>query len=97
MAPADFAFAASPRPLFPGAAWRGASAPALSPTLWSWRFRRRCEFALAAVKTRLDAAETALGEAEAAASVFDGALLAVEGREARLISGEDALESLNRA
>ena len=87
MAAADFAVAAS----------AGAIALALSTTLWSWRFRKRCELAVAALKARLDAAETALGEAEAAASAFDGALLAVEGREARLISGEDGLQALARA
>ena len=87
MASADFAVAAS----------AGAIALALSTTLWSWRFRKRCELAVAALKARLDAAETALGEAEAAASAFDGALLAIEGREARLISGEDGLQALARA
>ena len=87
MAAADFAVAAS----------AGAIALALSTTLWSWRFRKRCELAVAALKARLDAAETALGEADAAASAFDGALLAVEGREARLISGEDGLQALARA
>jgi hypothetical protein len=87
MAAADFAVAAS----------AGAIALALSTTLWSWRFRRRCEFAMAGMKARMDASETALAEVEAAASAFDGALLAVEGREARLISGEEGLESLNRA
>jgi hypothetical protein len=87
MAAADFAVAAS----------AGAIALALSTTLWSWRFRNRYELTLAALKARLDAAETALGEAEAAASAFDGALLAVDGREARLISGEDGLQALARA
>lgn len=87
MAAADFAVAAS----------AGAIALALSTTLWSGRFRKRCELALAALKARLDAAETALGEAEAAASAFDGALLAVEDREARLISGEEGLQALTRA
>jgi signal transduction histidine kinase len=84
---ASFAFAAS----------AGAIALALSTTIWSWRFRRRSELAVLALQDRLIAAETAAAEAEAAASVFDGVLLAVEGREARLISGEDALAGLARA
>jgi nitrogen-specific signal transduction histidine kinase len=84
MAAADFAFAAS----------AGAIALALSTTLWSWRFRRRCEAAVSGLHARLVAAEIAAGEAEAAASVFDGVLVAVDGREARLIVGEDALPAL---
>lgn len=84
MAATDFAIAAS----------AGAVALALSTTLWTWRFRKTSERNLGALKARLDAAETALAEAEAASSAFDGVLLAVDGREARMISGEDGLRAL---
>jgi signal transduction histidine kinase len=87
MAAADFAVAAS----------AGAIALAFSTTIWSWRFRRRADSAVAALKAQLDAAERTLGEAEAAASAFDGVLLAVEGREARVASGEDGLAALGLA
>lgn len=87
MAAADFAVAAS----------AGAIALALSTTLWSWRFRRRSELAVAALQTRLVQAEAIAGEAEAAATVFDGVLVAVEGREVRVVAGDDALPGLAQA
>jgi signal transduction histidine kinase len=81
MAAADFAFAAS----------AGAIALALSTTLWAWRARRRADARTAELSGRVEQLKDALHEAETATIAFEGALIAVEGEEARLVWGDDAL------
>ncbi|MBC6981551.1 PAS domain-containing sensor histidine kinase [Caulobacter sp. 17J80-11] len=83
MAASDIAFAAA----------AGATALALSTTLWTWRFRRRAEARAGDLEARLAAVQAALSEAEAATAAFEGALVAVEGEEARLVWGDEALET----
>jgi signal transduction histidine kinase len=87
MAAQDFAFAAS----------AGAIALALSTTLWAWRLRRRAEAASAEQDARLETLKAALAEAETATVAFEGALIAVEGSEARLVWGDEALFACSRA
>jgi signal transduction histidine kinase len=83
MAAADFAFAAS----------AGAIALALSTTLWAWRFRKRADTATAEQQAKIEQLRGALAEAETATVAFEGALIAVEGEEARLVWGDDALNA----
>ena len=87
MAAADFAFAAS----------AGAIALALSTTLWAWRFRKRAEVETNDLHGRIEHLKTALHEAETATIAFEGALIAVEGEEARLVWGDEALKDCAEA
>jgi signal transduction histidine kinase len=87
MAASDFAFAAS----------AGAIALALSATLWAWRFRKRSETHAGQLQGRIDQLTAALHEAETATIAFEGALIAVEGEEARLVWGDDALVACAQA
>ena len=87
MAAQDFAFAAT----------AGAIALALSTTVWAWRFRRRADEHAADLEGRLETIKSALSEAETATVAFEGALIAVEGEEARLVWGDDALADCAKA
>jgi hypothetical protein len=87
MAASDFAYAAS----------AGAIALALSTTLWAWRYRRRAEARTEDLEARLAVVKTALAEAETATTAFEGALIAVEGDEARLVWGDEALSACAHA
>ena len=87
MAAQDFALAASV----------GAVALAMSSTLWVWRYRRRAEAEKAELQARLEHASGAMSEAETATAAFEGALIAIEGDEARLVWGEEALEGVGEA
>ncbi|MBX7248452.1 MAG: PAS-domain containing protein [Caulobacteraceae bacterium] len=87
MAPADMAYAAS----------AGAIALALSTLVWTWRFRTRAQARARELEVQLADMQSTLSEAEAAASAFEGALIAVEGDEVRLLAGEDALAACARA
>lgn len=75
----------------------GAVALALSQTLWVWRYRRRAEAEKAELEARLDHAAGTLSEAETATAAFEGALIAIEGDEARLVWGEEALDTIAEA
>jgi signal transduction histidine kinase len=87
MAAQDFAFAAS----------AGAIALALSSTLWAWRFRKSADHRTTELESRLEQLKTALSEAETGTVAFEGALIAVEGEEARLVWGDDALADCAKA
>jgi len=79
------------------AASAGAIALSLASLMWSWRFRKRAEDRVRLMEARAVDAETALAEAEAAAGAFEGALIAIEGEEVRLVAGEDALAACAEA
>lgn len=81
MVAADLAFAAS----------AGAIGLALATSLWAWRYRRRAELRTADLTFRNEQLRAALNEAETATIAFEGALIAVEGEEARLVWGDDAM------
>src|ERR1700727_2549204 len=81
MVAADLAFAAS----------AGAIGLALATSLWAWRYRRRAEQRSADLTVRNEQLRAALHEAETATIAFEGALIAVEGEEARLVWGDDAM------
>src|SRR3569623_3231637 len=87
MAAQDFVFAAT----------AGAIALARSTTVWAWRFRRRADEHAADLEGRLETIKSALSEAETATVAFEGALIAVEGEEARLVWGDDALADCAKA
>ncbi len=87
MAPTDLAFAAS----------AGAIALSLSTLVWTWRFRSRSQARLRELELRLADAEGSLAESEAAADAFEGALIAIEGDEVRLLAGHEALADCARA
>ena len=69
----------------------GAIALALSTLVWTWRFRKRANDRARELEARAVEAEAAYAEAEAAAAAFEGALIAVEDEEVRLVAGEEAL------
>ena len=73
------------------AASAGAIALALSTSLWAWRYRKRAEARTADLTQRNEQLRAALNEAETATIAFEGALIAVEGEEARLVWGDDAM------
>lgn len=75
----------------------GAIALALSTLVWTWRFRKQVQGRTRELEIQLADAQSAIGEAEAAASAFEGALIAVEGDEVRLLAGEDALAEAARS
>ena len=81
MVAADLAFASS----------AGAIGLALATSLWAWRYRRRAEERSADLTVRNEQLRAALHEAETATIAFEGALIAVEGEEARLVWGDDAM------
>jgi len=87
LAPTDLAYAAS----------AGAIALALSTLVWTWRFRKQTQARARELEIQLAEAQTTIAESEAAASAFDGALIAVEGDEVRLLAGEEALAECARA
>lgn len=87
MAPIDIAFVAS----------AGAVGLALAVVVWAWRIRR----SVLAREQALDRAQAlgaeALADARGAAEAFEGAVIRIEDREARLASGQDALEAVAAA
>lgn len=87
MALIDIAFVAS----------AGAVGLALAVVVWAWRIRRGVlarEQALTAAQVR---GAQDLADARGAAEIFEGAVIRIEDREARLASGQDALEAVAAA
>lgn len=75
----------------------GAVCLALGTALWSFVMRRSFERRLAAAREDVADAARRTEAAQAGAEAFDSALLALEGGEARLTSGEDAFRACARA
>lgn len=87
MAPIDIAFVAS----------AGAIGLALAVVVWAWRIRRGVQVREQAVDRVQALGAQALADARGAAEAFEGAVIRIEDREARLASGQDALEAVAAA
>ncbi|HEY0052109.1 MAG TPA: ATP-binding protein [Caulobacteraceae bacterium] len=87
MAVPDIAFAAS----------AGAIGLALAVTSWAWRFRVRATASIRALQAGLADARADADRAQAAADMFDTALVAIDDGSARLASGRPALSAAMEA
>ncbi|WP_029086475.1 sensor histidine kinase [Brevundimonas aveniformis] len=87
MTPIDIAYVAS----------AGSVGLALAVVIWAWRIRRGVQQRRRGMDREAMAGAQALADARGAAEAFEGAVIRIEGGEARLASGREALEAVATA